>query len=476
MNAPGECQLRVEDLQPAAEKLHDSGARMIMLYPVRSADGTIELRYVVSVPGAAGFTQWRVRAEPEMPSLVPVWPLLSWYEREAQDTHGIRFAGHPEPEPLIAPPDATMPSRRLPDVEGDQLQVLPFGPVRAGIVESAEFTFLYMGEAIVHYVPHLFLKHRGMEARFAGRDIETGTILAERVSGVGSAAHAIAYAGAIEAACRCTVPDRAFYQRVIIAELERLYNHLHYLGHLADTTTLKVGHAEGSLLSERVKQIAARATGSRFLRGVIGPGGLRRDLALDGLVDALDALREPIRRYIDRLDRSGSYFDRLATTGKLPREIAFDQGATGPVARASGLVRDLRHDHPYGAYRDASLTVTPATHDDGDAYARAQVRIAEIRASLDLIARAVADLPGGPIRADCTPVPGAEALGFAESPRGTLIYAVHLDQAGRLDRVKVKSPSFSNWRVFPFTVHGTNMMDYAINEASFGMTIAGCAR
>ena len=73
-------------------------------------------------------------------------------------------------------------------------------------------------------------------------------------------------------------------------------------------------------------------------------------------------------------------------------------------------------------------------------------------------------------------MPGSEALGWSESPRGTLFYAVHFDQTGRLARVKIKSPSFSNWRAFPFTVHDTNMMDYAINEASFGLTIAGCDR
>ena len=80
------------------------------------------------------------------------------------------------------------------------------------------------------------------------------------------------------------------------------------------------------------------------------------------------------------------------------------------------------------------------------------------------------------MRADCVPPPGSEGLGWAESPRGSLFYAVHFDGDGTLSRVKIKSPSFSNWRVFPFTVHDSNMMDYAINEASFGLTVAGCDR
>jgi formate hydrogenlyase subunit 5 len=104
------------------------------------------------------------------------------------------------------------------------------------------------------------------------------------------------------------------------------------------------------------------------------------------------------------------------------------------------------------------------------------VRIAEIESSVALILAVLDSLPAGPIRADCIPLAESEGLGWAESPRGSLYYAVHLDAQGRLARVKIKSPSFSNWRVFPFTVHDSNMMDYAINEASFGLTIAGCDR
>ena len=102
--------------------------------------------------------------------------------------------------------------------------------------------------------------------------------------------------------------------------------------------------------------------------------------------------------------------------------------------------------------------------------------MAEVDASIALMQRALGALPDGPVRADCNPVPDTEGLGWSESPRGTLFYAVHFDGDGKLARVKIKSPSFSNWRVFPFTVHDSNMMDYAINEASFGLTIAGCDR
>jgi Ni,Fe-hydrogenase III large subunit len=175
------------------------------------------------------------------------------------------------------------------------------------------------------------------------------------------------------------------------------------------------------------------------------------------------------------LEQTTSYRDRLHDTGVLDPATAFDQGATGPVERASGLDRDLRRDHPYAAYEDGELRVP--VERSGDAYARARVRALEIDASFDLIMPLLPQLAGeGPIRSDCRPTPGAEGLGWAESPRGSLYYAVHCDAEGRLARVKIKSPSYSNWRVFPYTVHESNMMDYAINEASFGLTIAGCDR
>ena len=106
---------------------------------------------------------------------------------------------------------------------------------------------------------------------------------------------------------------------------------------------------------------------------------------------------------------------------------------------------------------------------------RARGCAAEMDASIAIMQRVLLLLPEGPVPC-ATPCRAQEGLGWTESPRGSLFYAVHFGGDGRLSRVKIKSPSFSNWRVFPFTVHDSNMMDYAINEASFGLTIAGCAR
>ena len=466
--------LDVAGLEPALQDLLAGGGRMQMAYGWRPQPGSLELRYLATDPRSQGFQVWRLPIDGEAPSLAVLSPLLSWYEREISDLYGVTFAGSPAAGPLIK--GALVGAKSTaPETTDEDVQHLPFGPVRADVVESVELLFFYVGEHILHLHPQLFFKHRAMEQRFEGRSLEHGVILAERVSGLGSFCHALAYCQAVERAADCPVPDRAKVLRALLAELERIYNHLHYLGQLADTTTLKVGQAEGRLLEEQAKQINARLTGSRFLRSLLVPGGLRRDLAPDAaLLDALKALRRRTRTYTEMLEADSSYLDRLLTTGLLDRQVAFDQGAAGPVERASGLDRDLRRDHPYAAYD--RLAITPPVRTAGDAHARAQVRVDELEASFDLVDRATALLEPGPIRAPCVPGPGAEGLGWAEGPRGSLYYALHFDDHGRIARAKIKSPSFSNWRAFPFTVHETNMMDYAINEASFGMTVAGCDR
>ena len=476
--------LSPDELHFVAEALLAQGGRVRFAYAWSPREGELEVRYVASVPDRRDFEMWVVKGAQELPSLAAIFPSLGWYEREMMDLNGLRFTDHPEPYPLVLKDSgeelinavpAASGRPRLPDIDAVDVQLLPFGPVRADVVELAEFTFVYIGEHIIHYQPRLFFKHRGMESCFVGADPGRAVVTAERVSAVGSVAHALAYCEAVERAAGCDVPARAHALRVLLAEMERIYNHLHYLGHLCHTTTLKVGEAQGKLLEEKAKQLNGRLTGSRFLRSLLVPGGLRRDLDPGKwLGDALESLREEVAVYAGKLENSESHLDRLITTGLLPQKVALDQGATGPVARASGVARDLRIDHPYACYD--GLPLTPPTFDEGDAYARERVRMAEVEASFVLCQRILLLLESGPVRVACNPPPRAEGLGWSEGPRGAAYYAVHVGADGRLARVKIKSPSFSNWRAFPFTVHDTNMMDYAINEASFGLTISGCDR
>ena len=366
MTAPPQTLLRPEQLKDAAARLRESGGRMQMVYAWYPESHRPELRYIVTEAAQRPFGIWRCEPGGPVPSLAAIWPLIAWYEREISDLFGLQFLDHPQPIRLVLhdgvdlvrppfdpdyPPDAPLlagPSKQsIPDIGGDKadVQLLPFGPVRADVAESAEFLFYYIGEAILHYHPRLFYKHRGMEKRFEGLTAERGVILAERVSGVGSVAHALAYCQAVEAAANCEVPPRARFLRVLIAELERLYNHLHYFGHLCHTTTLKVGEAEGKLLEERAKQLNARLTGSRFLRSILTIGGLRRDLSpKDWLGAELAALRQQFSAYARRLENTDSHLDRLITTGKLDPDVAKGGGYADVLAGEHATLCPIRAD------------------------------------------------------------------------------------------------------------------------------------
>ncbi|MGN8200386.1 hydrogenase large subunit [Salinisphaera sp. RV14] len=496
MNGVEYMTVPADALRARCQQLVRDQGRLQMIYARRDADDELEVRYLCAPAKGRAFEMWCCKpVDGRLPSVADIVPLASWYEREMRDLFALEIDDMPQSAPLVLhegassehPPMEPAHPRgqaltfersdwHAPEIAANgDVQRLPFGPVRADVMESAQFIFYYLGESILHYQPRLFFKHRGLEKRFEGVAPALGTVLAERVSGVGSFAHAWAYCRAIESMADAGIPPRAEMIRTLLGELERIYNHLHYFAHLASTTTLYVGDAQGRLLEEKAKQINAKLTGSRFLRGIVVPGGLRRDLSLDA--DALGdvrALADEAVEYLQHLESTPSYMDRLIETGVLSRDVAYDQGATGPVERASGLDRDLRRDHPYSMYLDLPLEIP--TDDRGDALARARVRAAELKQSFEMVKRLARLNLDGPIRTDLTLPALGSGLGWVEGARGALYYAVHTDAAGRLARVKIKSPSFSNWRVFPFTMHGGDIMDYAINEASFGLTIAGCDR
>ena len=260
----------------------------------------LELRYTASPAGAAPFAIWRCDASEPVPSLAGISPLLSWYEREITDLFGLRFLDHPQPHRLVLhdgaqsskPPfDPDYPPRTpaaRASRRSKRSRTSPAPRPTCNCCRSARYAPTWSNPASFFSITSAkrsCIIIRGCSSSIAvwksgsrASMPRAESYLAERVSGVGSVAHALAFCQAVEAASNCIVPTRAKVLRVLLAEMERLYNHLHYFGHLCHTTTLKVGEAEGKLLEERAKQLNTRLTGSRFLRSVLGLGGLRRDL------------------------------------------------------------------------------------------------------------------------------------------------------------------------------------------------------
>ena len=436
------------------------------------------------------------------PSLTTGVPAAYWYERVVHDLFGVVPRGHPRlaplvlpmphpeqgtsgrPDPLPRPGSLTAPARLVPDeqavprhVHGPGLFTIPHGPVRSGVMESVEYLVETPGEDIPHLRVRIFAKHRGVERAFQGRPAGTAVLLAERVEGISSVAHALAYSHALESAADVTVPEAAALVRVLHAELERIANHLDSALKLADAAGLAGAVSRLSWHKETIMRLRDRLCGNRFGRGVVIPGGVhppREPLRDPYLLAEVAALERSIRSDAAALMSTSSFLDRIRGTGPLTSTTARSHGALGPVARASGYFDDGRVVRPYDAY--AGLEMLPASRDDtGDAQARARVRWNEVSASFHLIQQVLARLPAQREQGQwAVPMPTitGRGVGWAEAAQGEVIYVVDLVE-GFVVRCWPRSASFHNLSLFHDVFAGDILTDFPFIEASFGLSIAG---
>jgi Ni,Fe-hydrogenase III large subunit len=269
------------------------------------------------------------------------------------------------------------------------------------------------------------------------------------------------------------VPERARWLRVILLEMERLYNHVGDFGMIANDTGYAVAHSHCFRIRERLLRLNRRLTGNRLLRGGVVPGGVGHDLPADlDLPGELDAALRDFEEIVELALENTLVMDRLEGTGQLPTRIARDHGVLGYVARGSGIDADVRRDHPFAAYGD--LQVRVPVFESGDVKARTLVRVEEARESVRLVREAVTRLPAGPLAAPLGPLPPwAPAFGLVEGWRGAIRHWVMADDAGRLHRVKIMDPSFLNWRPLSYALLKNIVPDFPLCNKSFNQSYSG---
>ena len=243
--------------------------------------------------------------------------------------------------------------------EGEGLHQIPVGPVHAGIIEPGHFRFHANGETVVRLEERLGYVHKGVDGLMSGASLTRGAQLACRVSGDSTVAYPIAFARAAEAALGIAVPRRAVWLRALMAELERLANHLGDIGAICNDASFALMHAHCGMLRERVLRAAEAAFGHRLMMDAVVPGGVTADLTRSVRRRGLRALAA----------RSASGFRGWSNSTTTPprcriapferacsmRDLAQRFGAGGFVGRASGRAFDARRDHPYRALRRTAL-------------------------------------------------------------------------------------------------------------------------
>ena len=425
-----------------------------------------------------------------VPSLALFHAPASRLERSASDLFGIEFTGLPDPRPWLdhgrwplqhplaeSPhPGVALPPYQFLGADGPSLHQIPVGPVHAGIIEPGHFRFTASGETVVRLEERLGYTHKGIEKLLCGKSIDAAARLAARVSGDSTVAYSLVFARAVEAALEFNPPPRALWLRAVMAELERIANHLGDVGAICNDAAFSIMHAECGILREQTLRACATAFGHRLMMDCVVPGGVGADLEPPG-VDAILSLTSRLRRQFPELvelyENTASLQDRTVGTGVVSSALAAQFAAPGYVGRASGRAFDARVCVPYPPY-DA-MPVEIAVRSEGDVDARVWVRIREIQHSIGWLERSLAALPRGPVRLSVLtdPVTSVEGAALVEGFRGDLLGYTRIGAGQRIERCHLRDPSWLLWPLLEAAIDGNIVADFPLCNKSFNCSYSG---
>jgi Ni,Fe-hydrogenase III large subunit len=457
----------------------DRGARLCSWFGVpEGVDDARVIRLVAVLAFDADNTLAVGRSTPvsgSYPSLTVTHPQAHLFEREVWEQHHLTPIGHPWLKPVRRSAGDAPANGEFFKVDGSEIHEVAVGPVHAGIIEPGHFRFQCAGEEVIHLEIALGYQHRGVETALTGGPHKRTMYHMETVSGDATVAHATAYATVLEALALGEAPLRAQWRRAIALELERLANHTGDLGALAaDVAFLPTASACGKVRGDFLN-ITAALCGNRFGRHLVRPFAdgpeLTDERSAQVLRDVTRAL-EDVEQALAWLWDAASVRGRFENVGVVHRAQATDIGMVGPAARACGLVRDVRYDHPVGWHRfaQAPVVVWPG----GDVFARARVRSLEIQRSGEFIRQqfVVPPEPDVPVEPSA-PEPDSLAVALVEGWRGEVCHVAVTDAGGRFRRYKITDPSFHNWPGLALAMRGTAISDFPICNKSFSLSYCG---
>jgi Ni,Fe-hydrogenase III large subunit len=314
----------------------------------------------------------------------------------------------------------------------------PFHPAWRG---PQRFVIQLSGERITDIEYYDGFNERGCAERLPRLELSRALQLVTRVCGACSFAHALAFCQALEQLCTIAVSERAAMLRCCVAEFERIASHLDAAATLLGALGMEL--RAGELVALRSTALAAQQilSGARLAPDVCLPGGLRRDLSARGreeLLVMMPKLNRALYRFADVIIDHRALLARTIEIGALPRAAAEQFGVRGPLARASGIPRDTRADHPYAAY--ARLEFRPITQEGGDVYARLVLLLLEAYESVKLAEQALELLPGGEALGALPEVLKlGQGSGAVEGPRGLIRYTVESD-GRRITGARIDAP------------------------------------
>ena len=377
---------------------------------------------------------------------------------------------------------------------------LTVGPVHAATIEPGQFRFQLAGESIEDFSMLLGYTHKGIERLFQiGYHLDDGWQLAEQIVGDSAYAHSLAYCRAVERLAKVSAPPLAEVWRGVFLELERIVNHFGDCAGMAADVSLHTIANDLLVVREKLLCLNQKLTGHRWLRGINRPGGIVLPESLNAAAaqDILQTIAQSMASCSElstRLIQKSGFRDRTIGVGVLSKEDAEEWSANGFAARASGVKRDFRWQHPWGVYRLPQIQQILASYEladeaaTGDAFARFSLRMLETKASAAIINKLLANTPSvaagnGTLMAeiDFSAIPNFEfAIGYAAGWRGDIVYWLMKDKFANIYRCKVCDPSTLNWQAMQVAIQhnaraGTpvSIADFPLINKSFNLSYSG---
>ncbi|MHA2098054.1 MAG: hydrogenase large subunit, partial [Candidatus Kariarchaeaceae archaeon] len=406
----------------------------------------------------------------EIDTVTKIFPGSDVYDKEIHDFLRISFNGI-ENGRLLLPddfPEKVYPLRK--DVNVDELKnlldelgvgknsldplrdkkdyVISIGPQHPTHKEPIRFQFFVKGENIESVDLRLGFNHRGIEKALEKNSWIQNLYLIERICGICSAAHQLAYVATAEKIAKMVdeIPDRANWMRVLISELERVHSHILWYGVLAHDGGYDMMFHVTWRDRELVMDILERITGNRVNYSIETIGGIRKDIDEDTRLYSLKQLKilkKKVNEHIEILEKEKSFVKRVQDIGVLSYHDAIKMNAVGPTARGSGVNYDLRKTIPYAAYKEIPFDIYH--QQAGDVYASLIVRLDETIESVDMCIYILENLPTGDIAIPFRGrIPEGDAHTRVEAPRGEDIHFIRSTGGKNPDRHKVRAPTLAN--------------------------------
>ena len=371
------------------------------------------------------------------------------------------------------------------------LWTINFGPQHPATHTTLRLVLKLEGETVVDAMPDIGYLHSGFEKLGENLDYNQYVTITDRMNYVSPMSNNVAWHLAVEKLLGIQTPPRCQYIRVIVSELSRITDHLLCLGAMGLDTGAFTHFIYAFNPREQIYDIFEALCGARLTNSYTRVGGLMHDAspkAIQMIRDFLKQIPKPLHDMERLLNRNRIFVNRTRGVGVLSKAEATGRSCSGPIARASGVTRDLRKDEPYLAYRNFDFNVCCA--EAGDCYARYLVRMGEMRESIKIIHQAVENLPGGPVNVGDDarailprkgavfstiegliehfelsmpnrgfPTPCEEVYCATEAPNGELGFYLVGDGTPRAYRARCRPPSFLHFAVFPHLIRGHTLSD-----------------